>query len=88
VRDVLDPRVTRYRAEGLAGLQDRSSRAHRLRWPTPHDIVDKIEQLRRQCWTGKQIAVEAGVSPATVSRAASAGLEQAERFGAGARSTL
>jgi transposase InsO family protein len=27
-----------------------------------------IEQLRRQRWTGKQIAREAGVSPATVSR--------------------
>lgn len=28
----------------------------------------EIERLRRQRWTGKQIAVEAGVSPATVSR--------------------
>lgn len=31
-------------------------------------IIERIEALRRQRWTGKQIAVEAGVSPATVSR--------------------
>src|SRR6516165_5299844 len=31
-------------------------------------VVQKIEQLRRQRWTGKQIATEVGVSPATVSR--------------------
>jgi transposase InsO family protein len=60
--------VTRYRAEGPAGLHDRSSRPHRLRRPTPQETVRKIEQLRRQRWTGKQIAAEAGVSPATVSR--------------------
>src|SRR5512144_1757684 len=60
--------VDRYRREGLAGLQDRSSRPHRVRRPTPQAIIEKIEQLRRQRWTGKQIAVEAGVSPATVSR--------------------
>jgi len=60
--------VARYRAEGLAGLQDRSSRPRRLRRPTPQEVVVKIEQLRRQRWTGEQIAAEAGVSPATVSR--------------------
>jgi transposase InsO family protein len=60
--------VARYSAEGLAGLQDRSSRPHRLRRPTPEQIVQKIEQLRRQRWTGKQIAAEVSVSPATVSR--------------------
>ena len=60
--------VSRYRAEGLAGLQDRSSRPHRLRRPTPEQIVQEIEQLRRQRWTGKQIAAEVSVSPATVSR--------------------
>jgi hypothetical protein len=57
--------VERYRREGLAGLQDRSSRPHRLRQPT---VVDEIERLRRQRWTGKQIAAETAVSPATVSR--------------------
>jgi len=60
--------IDRYRREGLVGLQDRSSRPHRLRQPTPQAIVETIEQLRRQRWTGKQIAAETGVSPATVSR--------------------
>ena len=60
--------VERYRREGLAGLQDRSSRPHRLRRPTPQTVVEEIERLRRQRWTGKQIAAETGVSPATVSR--------------------
>jgi transposase InsO family protein len=31
-------------------------------------MVEKVEALRRQRWTGKQIAAEVGVSPATVSR--------------------
>ncbi|MBB6414322.1 transposase [Mesorhizobium sangaii] len=60
--------VDRYRREGLTGLQDRSSRPHRLRQPTPAAIIETIERRRRQRWTGKQIAAEAGVSPATVSR--------------------
>ncbi|CAH2394141.1 helix-turn-helix domain-containing protein [Mesorhizobium ventifaucium] len=60
--------VDRYRREGSAGLRDRSSRPHRLRQPTPQAVVETIERLRRQRWTGKQIAAEVGVSPATVSR--------------------
>src|SRR5215472_4558865 len=60
--------VDRYCREGLAGLHDRSSRPHRLRQPTAQAVVEEIEQLRRQRWTGKQIAAETGVSPATVSR--------------------
>jgi len=60
--------IDRYRREGLAGLQDRSSRPHRLRQPTPQPVVDEIQRLRRQRWTGKEIAAETGVSPATVSR--------------------
>ncbi len=60
--------VDRHRREGLAGLQDRSSRPHRLRRPTPQPVIEKIERLRRQRWTGKQIAAETGVSSATVSR--------------------
>ena len=60
--------VARYRSEGLAGLTDRSSRPHRLYRPTPAAMVALIEALRRQRWTGKQIAAEVGVSPATVSR--------------------
>ena len=60
--------VARFKAEGLAGLQDRSSRPQHLRQPTPPATVDRIEALRRQRLTGKAIAAETGVSPATVSR--------------------
>jgi transposase len=60
--------VDRYRREGLAGLQDRSSRPHQQRRPTPQAVVEQIERLRRQRWTGRQIAADTGVSPATVSR--------------------
>ena len=60
--------VERYRLEGLAGLNDRSSRPHRLHRPTPQAVVEQVETLRRARRTGKQIAAELGVSPATVSR--------------------
>jgi transposase InsO family protein len=60
--------VDRFTAEGLAGLQDRSSRPDRLRQPTSQATVDRIEALRRQRLTGKAIAADTGVSAATVSR--------------------
>jgi transposase InsO family protein len=60
--------VDRFKADGLAGLQDRSSRPDRLRQPTPQATIDRIAALRRQRLTGKAIAAETGVSPATVSR--------------------
>jgi transposase len=60
--------IERHRREGQAGLQDRSSRPHRLRSPTPQAMIDRIEALRRQRMSGKQIAAAVGVSPATVSR--------------------
>ena len=60
--------VARFKTEGMEGLQDRSSRPHRLHRPTPRAIVERVETLRRQRWTGRQIAVELGISPATVSR--------------------
>jgi transposase InsO family protein len=60
--------VDRFKAEGLAGLQDRSSRPDRLRQPTPQAKVDQIEALRRQRMTGQAIAAQTGVSAATVSR--------------------
>jgi transposase InsO family protein len=60
--------VARFKGEGAEGLKDRSSRPHRLHRPTPIAIVERIEALRRQRWTGRQIAAEVGVSPATVSR--------------------
>jgi len=58
----------RFKAEGLEGLKDRSSRPRRLREPTSAAIKTKVEALRRQRFTGKHIAAEVGVSPATVSR--------------------
>jgi len=60
--------VARFNAEGRAGLMDRSSRPKRLYRPTPATIVQQVEVLRRQRFTGKQIAADLGVSPATVSR--------------------
>lgn len=60
--------VDRYQAGGPADLRDRSSRPRRLRQPTPQDTIERIEALRRQRLTGRAIAAETGVSPATVSR--------------------
>ena len=60
--------VKRVCTEGPAGLGDRSSRPHRLRQPTLPEKVERVIALRRERWTGKQIAKEIGVSPATVSR--------------------
>ena len=60
--------VARFQAEGPAGLADRSSRPARLYRPTPMAQVERVGALRRQRWTGRQIAKEVGVSPATVSR--------------------
>src|ERR1700680_4900232 len=60
--------VERYRHEGSAGLCDAISRRHRLYRPTPQAIVDEVAALRRQRCTGRQIAAQVGVSPATVSR--------------------
>jgi transposase InsO family protein len=60
--------VARFKAEGVEGLRDRSSRPRRLYRPTQHATFEQVEALRRQRWTGKQIAAEVGVSPATVSR--------------------
>jgi transposase InsO family protein len=60
--------VERLRAEGEAGLRDRSCRPHRLHRPTPGDVVARVETLRRQRYTGKEIAAKLAISPATVSR--------------------
>jgi transposase InsO family protein len=60
--------VNRFEQEGLAGLQDRSSRPHRLRQPSPPQVIERIESLRRQRMPGKEIAATVGVSAATVSR--------------------
>jgi len=60
--------VARFEAEGIEGLQDRTSRPHHLYRPTPPAIIERVAALRRRRFTGKQIAAEVGVSPATVSR--------------------
>jgi len=60
--------LARYRAEGEAGLADRSSRPHTLPSATPADLVEQVIALRRQRITGKQIAATLRLSPATVSR--------------------
>jgi transposase len=60
--------VERFRAEGVDGLRDRSSRPLSLPSQTAPATCAAVEVLRRQRYTGKQIAAELGVSPATVSR--------------------
>src|SRR5258708_36084392 len=60
--------VERFRAEGVDGLRDRSSRPLSLPSQTPPSKCTAVEALRRQRHTGKHIAIEVGVSPATVSR--------------------
>src|SRR6266436_9664599 len=60
--------VERFRAEGVDGLRDRSSRPLSLPSQTAPATCAMVEALRRQRHTGKQIAAEVGVSTATVSR--------------------
>ena len=60
--------VERYRAEGSAGMVDRSSRPHVMPGMTRQAVAERIVALRRQRLTGKHIAMAVGVSPATVSR--------------------
>jgi transposase InsO family protein len=60
--------VGRYRCEGLPGLQDRSSRPHRSPTRSPDHLAEQIAVLRRQRWTGSQIAATVGLSKATVFR--------------------
>src|SRR5579862_9651544 len=60
--------VERFCSEGVDGLRDRSSRPLSLPSQTPPAICTAIEVSRRQRHTGRQIAAEVGVSPATVSR--------------------
>jgi transposase InsO family protein len=60
--------VDRFRAEGVDGLRDRSSRPLSSPDQTPPATCAAVETLRRQRYTGKQIAAELGISQATVSR--------------------
>jgi len=58
----------RYRAEGLAGLEDRSSRPNVSPNKTPDNMEAKVIALRRERRIYHRIAAEVGVSKATVGR--------------------
>jgi transposase InsO family protein len=60
--------VKRYREQGVAGLADRSSRPARLWHQTPSKMIERVERMRREGWTGLRIASTTGLSTATVSR--------------------
>ena len=60
--------LARYRAEGRAGLCDRSCRPHRSPAATPPALVQWVERLRRQRWTGPEIAARLQLARARVAR--------------------
>jgi transposase InsO family protein len=59
--------VARYRAEGQAGLLDRSSAPHRIPHRTSEQRVQAIAALRRLRFTGPEIAEVLGMALSTVS---------------------
>src|SRR5262249_37209138 len=59
--------VARYRAEGEAGLVDRSSAAHRVANRTGEERIQAIAALRRLRMSGAEIALCLGMAPSTVS---------------------
>src|ERR1700730_10120658 len=76
--------VERFRAEGVDGLRDRSSRPLSLPSQTAPATCAAVEALRRQRYPDSQIAAELGVSPATVSRVLRRlGLNRLSALGAG-----
>ena len=56
----------RYREEGKAGLEDRSSRPHRSPSRLPRHRRRQIERLRRKRWSTPRIARELGIPLSTV----------------------
>ncbi len=61
--------VRRFRAEGRAGLVDRSSRPHRFPNQTPADVEDRVCELRRaRRWGPHRIAWALGMPRSTVER--------------------
>ena len=58
----------RYREEGLAGLQDRSSRPLASPDKTPDDVEERVVTLRKERRIYHRISAEVGVSRATVGR--------------------
>jgi transposase InsO family protein len=81
--------VTRYLAEGEAGLLDRPSAAHRVHNRTPEDRIEAICALRRLRFTGAELAEIFAMPETTVSgiltrvglgRLGRLGLEPARRY--------
>jgi transposase len=58
----------RFRAEGRAGMLDRSSRPDVIPTQTAEALAERIITHRRQRLCGRHVAALTGVSPATVSR--------------------
>jgi transposase InsO family protein len=58
----------RFREEGPAGLQDRSSRPRHSPMATPEAVVEQLVQRRQARQTYRQIALELGLAVSTVAR--------------------
>lgn len=73
--------LLRFQQAGLAGLRDRSSRPHHSPRRMAAQVERSVEQLRRQRWTGAQIALATGAARATVFRIlARLGLNRLDRL--------
>lgn len=59
--------VSRFKAEGVDGLRDRSSRPRRSPQRWSEDLVGRVQRLRRRRYTGLEIAEELRVAVSTVS---------------------
>lgn len=60
--------VRRFREQGVAGLQDRSSRPSKQARKTPEHVVERVKALRLERRTMRQIALETGLGLTTVRR--------------------
>ena len=60
--------LKRHASEGRDGLQDRSSRPHRIPKSTPRKAVQRMPQLRRRRKAAWEIALQTGIPVSTVSR--------------------
>jgi IS30 family transposase len=61
--------VNRYRAEGVAGLSDRSSRPHRVARRTPAVVEARVLAARDALrWGPDRLSTQVGVAPRTITR--------------------
>src|SRR5689334_15166702 len=67
-RKIVGKWVLRYRAEGEAGLRDRSSRPHHSPRAIARGTAQRVLTLRQRRWTMAHIATQLRISRATVSR--------------------